>query len=238
MRDCQSVRRPRQGDQAARGATKRCIPQRWITDRTRRVKVRVWLWEAESAFMEATQILSSCCRLSLGIVQPCAGCRLSRSCISRIWISRTRAGPGQAAPPRGAAGAPPRPPCREGSWISRRRKRAGEVRCARRVRPLSPPRTRLATALAAKDGRETSILSTLRSRSTSRDSGPEADYPHPGSTAGEPAPSRAYPAWARLASGTVATHFVRALPSSADPPSFSVTRGRRASQRDVSAFAL
>ena len=57
----------------------------------------------------------SCCRLSLGIVQPCAGCRLSRSCISRIWISRTRAGPGQAAPPRGAAGAPPRPPCREGS---------------------------------------------------------------------------------------------------------------------------
>ena len=106
------------------------------------------------------------------------------------------------APPRGAAGAPPRPPCREGSWISRRRKRAGEVRCARRVRPLSPPRTRLATALAAKDGRETSILSTLRSRSTSRDSGPEADYPHPGSTAGEPAPSRAFPAWARLASGT------------------------------------
>ena len=58
----------------------------------------------------------SCCRLSLGIVQPCAsGCRLSRSCVSRIWISRTRAGPGQAAPPRGAAGAPPRPPCREGS---------------------------------------------------------------------------------------------------------------------------
>ena len=98
-----------------------------------------------------------------------------------------RARPGQAAPPRGAAGAPPRPPCREGSWISRRRKRAGEVRCARRVRPLSPPRTRLATALAAKDGRETSILSTLRSRSTSRDSGPEADYPHPGSTASGPA---------------------------------------------------
>ena len=59
MRDCQSVRRPRQGDQAARGATKRCIPQRWITDRTRRVKVRVWSWEAESAFMEATQILSA-----------------------------------------------------------------------------------------------------------------------------------------------------------------------------------
>ena len=38
--------------------------------------------------------------------------------------------------------------------------------------------------------------------------------------AGEPAPSRAFPAWARLASGTVATHFVRTLPSSADPASY------------------
>ena len=32
--------------------------------------------------------------------------------------------------------------------------------------------------------------------------------------------SRAFAAWARLASGTVATHFVRTLPSSADPASY------------------
>ena len=102
--------------------------------------------------MEATQILSSCCRLSLGIVQPCAGCRLSRSCISRIWISRTRARPGQAAPPRGAAGAPPRPPCREGSWISRRRKLDQPKVVPIRGRDLAPPRVKVRGVLGGRLG--------------------------------------------------------------------------------------
>ena len=56
------------------------------------------------------------------------------------------------APPRGAAGAPPRPPCREGSWISRRRKLDQPKVVPIRGRDLAPPRVKVRGVLGGRLG--------------------------------------------------------------------------------------